>query len=91
MTNQKFNVGDKTQWVSSGVRKIGEVIAVVPAGKTPSDIGYPKAGGGGIARDHETYVIKGIKVDSKGPYGSRALYWPFVSLLLSTPHNPTGE
>lgn len=84
MTNQKFSVGDKVEWVSSGVKKIGEIIAVVPAGKTPVEIGYPKAGGGGVARDHETYVAKGVKHDSKGAYGSKALYWPFVSLLSPT-------
>ncbi|MQB09564.1 hypothetical protein DXT96_06805 [Agrobacterium sp. ICMP 6402] len=66
MTNQKFSVGDKVEWVSSGVKKIGEIIAVVPAGKTPAEIGYPKAGGGGEARDHETYVARGVKQDSKG-------------------------
>ncbi|WP_223566896.1 hypothetical protein [Agrobacterium tumefaciens] len=84
MTNQKFKVGDKVEWISSGVKKVGVIVGVVPAGKTPAEIGYPKAGGGGDPRDHETYVAKGIKIDSKGPYGSRALYWPFVSLL-STP------
>lgn len=79
--NAKFEVGQKVKWISSNVRKTGEITAVVPAGKVPSEIGKPKAGGGGLPRDHESYVVHGQKQDNRGPYGSKAEYWPFVSLL----------
>lgn len=78
----KFKLGDKVVWTSSNTRKVGEVTAVVPAGILPREVGKPKAGGGGWARDHETYVIRGRKLDGKNePYGPKADYWPFVSLL----------
>lgn len=82
---RKFQIGDQVVWVSSNTKKIGEVTAIVPAGKLPREVGKPKAGGGGMHRDHESYVVRGKKLNSKNaPYGHFADYWPFVSLL-----NPT--
>ena len=77
-----MKVGDKVRWISSNTRKSGTIEAIVPEGSTPSDVGFPKAGGGGMSRGHESYVVRGRKLDSRGnEYGPAALYWPFVSLL----------
>lgn len=80
-----YQVNDIVRWTSSNTDKQGTIVAVVPAGRKPADVGFPKAGGGGLQRDHETYVIRGKKlqrtVDGAAPYGSAALYWPHVSLL----------
>lgn len=73
--------GSKVRWKSSGVRKTGEVVAVVPKGSTPEKLGL-KAGGGGMSRDHVSYVLRGRRTDSKGePYGPAALYWPQISQI----------
>jgi len=77
-----FKVGDKVRWTSSNTLKTGKVTHVVPAGKKPSLFGVFDAGGGGLPRDHETYIIRGKKQNSRGEsYGSAANYWPLVSLL----------
>lgn len=77
-----FKVGDKVKWVSSNTDKIGEVVAIVPEGRRPADVGYPRAGGGGFSRGHTSFIVKGKKVDARGNlYGPNALYWPVVSLL----------
>ena len=78
----KFEVGTEVTWISSNTRKRGVITAIVPAGKTPADVGASRAGGGGGSRDHETYVVRGQKLNHKGePYGPKADYWPLVSLL----------
>ena len=78
----KFEVGMNVTWISSNTRKRGVITDVVPAGRTPREIGKPKAGGGGMYRDHETYVVRGRKLTSRGEeYGPKADYWPLVSLL----------
>lgn len=77
-----FAIGDRVKWNSSNTDKVGEIVAVVPAGQRPIDVGFAKAGGGGLSRDHTTYIVKGRKLDSRGdPRGSTAHYWPVVSLL----------
>lgn len=80
-----YQVNDVVRWNSSNTDKQGTVVAIVPAGQKPSDVGFPKAGGGGLPRDHETYVVKGKKLQHNTvgtiPYGSAAFYWPHVSLL----------
>ena len=82
----KFECGEAVYWKSSNTTKKGYVEAIVPAGKTPSEIGFPKAGGGGICRDHESYVLRGRKLNSRGAeYGSKGWYWPHVSLLKVPP------
>lgn len=78
----KFKIGDKVRWISSNTYKQGIVEVVLPPRRTPLDVGYPKAGGGGLSRDHETYIVRGRKITNRGDeYGSKALYWPRVSLL----------
>lgn len=76
-----FQIGDKVNWTSSNVLKVGEVAAIVPAGKRPGDVGHPKAGGGGNARDHQTYVVRGQTVHNGVVQPTKAWYWPRVSLL----------
>lgn len=80
---KQFKVGDKVRWISSNTRKVGEIIAIVPKGKMPREIGYPKAGGGGWGRDHESYVVQGAAVPSRHQAKAprKAHYWPVVSLL----------
>lgn len=78
---REFTVGQKVEWTSSGTRKVGEVTHVLQAGHVPADAGKPKAGGGGYARDHESYIVRGRKQIGGKPYGSAADYWPVVSLL----------
>ena len=76
-----FAVGDTVTWISSGTWKRGVITDIVPAGKTPADIGRPKAGGGGGRRKHDSYVIHGRKVYGGIECGSKAYYWPVVSLI----------
>lgn len=77
-----FVIGDKVKWTSSNVAKFGEVVAVVPAGMTPAQVGHPKAGGGGMPRKDESYIVHGRKLDSsRRTYGSKGYYWPVNSLL----------
>lgn len=82
-TQEKFNVGDKVRWTSSGTTKFGHVVAIVPAGKTPGDVGYPKAGGGGGPRDHDSCIVRGWPAPRRGDTGAprKAWYWPVVSLI----------
>lgn len=72
-------VGKKVTWTSSGVPKVGEIIAVIPAGKLPSDFGI-KIKDGNTPRDHETFVVSGETVDGPAK-GKPNTYWPRVSLL----------
>lgn len=81
MTMQKFEIGQNVEWVSSNVKKVGEIIAVVPAGKRPRDVGHPKAGGGGDARNHDSYVIRGQQVWKGVIQPAKYWYWPVVSLI----------
>lgn len=79
----KFAVGDRVEWTTSNTRKIGEIVAVVPEGMLPVEVGFPKAGGGGMSRGHESYVVKGRKTYTRSNYfyGSAATYWPPVSTI----------
>ena len=78
---ETLTVGQKVKWTSSNTEKVGEVVAIVPAGKTPRDVGHPKAGGGGMARDHESYVIRGQQIWRGELQARKAWYWPVVSLI----------
>jgi hypothetical protein len=84
-------VGTKVEWVSSNTRKTGEVIAVVPPGKLPIDLGYKRLDNSGLPRDHETYIVeaRGPKYVTFGPTiqgaGPKRIYWPRVSLLKAVP------
>ncbi len=65
------------QWRSqgSGVWKVkeGEIVEIIPVGQTPDGNKYPtlRAGGIGMPRNHESYVVA---------VGKRH-YWPRVSAL----------
>lgn len=76
-----FVVGQKVKWVTSGTLKIGEVIAIVPAGSSPASVGFPKAGGGGMPRKHESYVIRGQIVSYGKILPRKSVYWPMVSVI----------
>lgn len=80
---KEFKVGDKVRWLSSNTYKVGEIVAVVPVGKTPQEVNYPKAGGGGIGRNHISYIVLGSKVSTRSVRrdSREAYYWPVVSLL----------
>lgn len=72
-----FAIDQRVVWISSGTRKSGVVIAVLPADTAPAAIGYPKLGGPNAQRDHETYIVRG----AAGGSAKTSLYWPLVSLL----------
>lgn len=81
-TEGPIEIGDKVRWTSSGTQKRGTILAIVPSGLKPADMGFPKAGGGGMSRNHESYVVKGRRLNSKGEEtGSTSLYWPHSSLI----------
>ncbi|WP_159975797.1 MULTISPECIES: hypothetical protein [unclassified Novosphingobium] len=87
-----MKIGDKVRWTSSNTCKRGVIEAIVPAGSLPGDVGFPNAGGGGMSRDHETYIVRGRKLNSAGAeYGSKGVYWPRVSLLELVPVTGRGE
>lgn len=76
-----FAVGQVVRWTSSNTDKIGAIVAVVPAGKSPSDVGV-KLKDVGMARDHVSYIVEGQQADRDGnPTGRKSKYWPRVSLL----------
>lgn len=68
-------LGDMVQWTSQAGgctrTKRGAIVAVVPAGTMP-DTRKVSRYGGGMARDHESYLVK---VPGKGTY------WPRVNAL----------
>ncbi len=85
-----FKVGDKVEWESQAVAswtiKRGKVVAVVPAGRFPTDIltainkfwktmfDWPT-----LTRNHESYLVEvpGGKTSKAMP----KLYWPHASKL----------
>lgn len=92
-----FKIGDLVTWTSQAggyaAEKIGKVIAVVPAGKQPIDVGLTMRGAG-FSRKHESYVVEVSKPNRRKvskeakaagitayPPTSK-LYWPVVSILL---------
>lgn len=81
-----MKIGTRVTWKSQSQafikKKVGVIIAVVPAGKSPHDYipqGYRcnSSDGFGLSRNHESYLVK---VDGKG----KRLYWPRVSYLKLT-------
>ena len=71
-----YRINDLLRWTSSNTRKEGVVVAIVPAGKLPRDVGFPRLGEESMPRDAESYVVRG------GEPGRRQTdYWPLVSLL----------
>lgn len=82
MKNSQFKVGDQVEWAStsngSKKTKRGAVEAVIGAGKYPSDAQCKEVGTSGLARDHESYMVR---VPGKTSASKGKLYWPRVSAL----------
>ncbi|GCD54190.1 MULTISPECIES: hypothetical protein [Acetobacter] len=72
-----FKIGTPVSWKSSCTQKSGVIIAIVPAGKTPSEISpeYRRLGNA-IPRDHTSYIVSGGAKNRR-----KTLYWPRTSLL----------
>ena len=84
-----MQVGDKVSWKSQSggfeTVKTGRIEAIVPAGVSanrciPEGFKGNSKAGYGMARDHESYIVRVFGKDSEGKptYGSRNLYWPRV-------------
>jgi hypothetical protein len=84
-----FTKGVTVTWrsQSAGVwkEKTGVIVAVVPAGRYPSEaldaVGIRGRAGDGLPRDHESYVVRA---------GGR-LYWPRVSALAAAAAAPEAS
>ena len=80
-----FKVNEPVRWISSKTKKEGVIIAIVPPGRLPRDVGV-EIGDTSLPRDRESYIVKG------GVPGRRqALYWPLVSLLNAAEGLTTAE
>lgn len=69
-----LKIGDKVEWTSGGITKVGVVLWIIPAGERPLREDFPRlySGAGiGCSRDHVSYVV-GV--------GTK-YYWPRVSGL----------
>lgn len=70
-----FGSGERVTWTSQAggreTKKTGEIVAVVPVGKTPGSIDRERFKKFTTARQHESYIVD---VDGE-------LYWPVVSRL----------
>ena len=78
-----FKLGDTVEWWSIFSTKQGRIIAVVPAGDVPSDVGM-KVDGAGTPRTHKSYVVSAMTIQNTnrgGRIGKRGVYWPRVSVL----------
>jgi hypothetical protein len=79
MSKSGFNVNDQVEWASqaAGYKKTkqGRVLAVVPAGKTPRDLGVTIKDDPGSARTEASYIVEVQRPRSV------KLYWPRVSGL----------
>ena len=85
----KFNLGDVVTWLSGAgsgwKRKTGPIVAVIPERGDPimridramAMYGARSAYGGGMRRDHESYLVL---VDNGG-HRKPTIYWPRVSAL----------
>ena len=77
-----MKVGDVVEWTSQAGgctrTKRGEIVAVVPA-RTMPDTSKVSRYGGGMARGHESYLVK---VPGKGTY------WPRVAALRLVGRSP---
>jgi len=78
-----MKVGDVVSWISQSqgfkTRKMGKIVAVVPAGVDPHTCipaGYHcnSSAGYGMHRREESYLVE---VEGKG----KALYWPRISAI----------
>lgn len=88
-TTMQFEAGDRVTWASQAsggwTEKTGEVVKVVPpkayseVGRIAEELGARSAFGGGMPRDHESYVVK-VQPGKTGN-AKPVLYWPVVSKL----------
>ncbi len=83
-----FKVGDKVYWSSQSrgfdTDKVGEVVAIVPAGQHIRPVRFVEtynvsAMGYGCPRDHESYLV--AVQTGKTPQAKKSLYWPRVKSL----------
>lgn len=91
-TAPKFKIKDRVQWSSTGngaeSKKVGTVIARIPAGSTPDDLSLPQkiakyltgrhrrfAAGDRVKRNVDSYLVL---VDAGA---TKWLYWPHVHHL----------
>jgi hypothetical protein len=76
-----FNVGDTVRWRSQAAgsqkEKVGRVVEIVMAGSKPSNRGSSFAYGGGMNRNHDSYVVEVQQGQKKRPL----YYWPRVNKL----------
>lgn len=77
---KNFAVGDLVSWVSSGIRKEGFVLHVLPPGALPSEFGDFPSIESASPRDHETYIVAAKKGSETGKRKATN-YWPRTSLL----------
>ncbi|RQS39757.1 hypothetical protein [Burkholderia sp. Bp8990] len=76
----KFKVGQRVEWTSSNKTKVGEIVAVVPAGADLHNHAYPAFQYGyGMPREHESYIVRTYANEAKQT--GQKHYWPVVSLL----------
>lgn len=84
----RFKKGDRVQWASTGrggtTKKVGDIVAVVKAGKYPSEALLKRDSElrvmfdqNAMPRNHESYIVKVIP----GKAGTPVLYWPRVHHL----------
>ncbi len=77
-----LKVGVEVEWTSSSngstKTKRGRIEVVVPKGRRPTPEQMKEADAYGIARDHESYMVR---VPGKTPTAKAKLYWPRVSAL----------
>lgn len=84
----KFKVGNRVKWDSSGKKKEGTVVAIVPALERVITVFDTIAAGnkyysfsaygGGYPRHEESYLVA---LDARPGRKMRPVYWPNASLL----------
>jgi hypothetical protein len=82
-----MNEGDRVAWTSQSQgytkAKVGRIVAVIPAGRLPERTVFSTlytGAGVGMARNHESYVVKCDAGDNGGRGG---FYWPRANKLIS--------
>lgn len=92
MDQAKFKIGDAVEWWSSFATKRGSIVATVPPGDVPNDVGM-KVDSAGTPRDHESYVVSAVIVANSNlgaRIGKRGVYWPRVSALRAVTAEPAS-
>jgi hypothetical protein len=86
---QNMKVGDRVRWTSQAAgflkEKRGEIVEVLPPRRNPipklakwQQQGCISHYGGGMTRDHESYLVKVVTSEKAKP----RIYWPRVSKLV---------